>query len=68
MVVTSGSVTRRTAPSPASTCRPQKVEGDPITVDAKPTAMAFDDKILYVVNSGDNTISLLNGSTGGVFR
>lgn len=44
------------------------MEGDPITVDAKPTAMAFDDKILYVVNSGDNTISLLNGSTGGVFR
>ncbi|MGH3885951.1 MAG: caspase, EACC1-associated type [Pseudonocardiaceae bacterium] len=44
----------------------QALEGDPIAVGPKPTAMAFGDKLLYVVNSGDNTISTLDGSTGAV--
>ncbi|MGH8601986.1 MAG: caspase, EACC1-associated type, partial [Gammaproteobacteria bacterium] len=42
------------------------VEGGPIAVGAKPLGMAFGDKFLYVVNSGDNTISTLDGSTGQV--
>jgi DNA-binding beta-propeller fold protein YncE len=40
------------------------LEGDPIAVGSKPIAMAFGNKFLYVVNSGDNTISTLDGSTG----
>lgn len=44
----------------------QAREGDPIAVGPKPLAMVFGDKFLYVVNSGDSTISTLNGPTGEV--
>jgi streptogramin lyase len=44
----------------------QALEGDPIAVGPKPLAMVFGDKLLYVVNSGDSTISTLNGPTGEV--
>ncbi|MGH3804414.1 MAG: hypothetical protein ACRDTD_30605, partial [Pseudonocardiaceae bacterium] len=40
----------------------QAMEGEPIAVGPKPVGMAFGDKRLYVVNSGDDTISTLYGA------